>query len=92
MHPVEVAITAVHRLDRLTSGVLVLARTKDAARQLQGQMMEGRTTKEYVCRVIGEFPRSSHARESRWHANRADRGGAHACTALSGPPVASRLW
>ena len=50
-------ITAVHRIDRLTSGVLVLARTKDAARQLQNQMMEGQTTKEYVCRVVGEFPR-----------------------------------
>jgi len=62
------ALAAVHRLDRLTSGVLVLARTKEAARQLQGQMMEGRTTKEYVCRVVGEFPRSAHAREPRWPA------------------------
>ena len=51
------ALPAVHRLDRLTSGVLVLSRTKVATRNLQAHMTDGRMAKEYVCRVVGEFPR-----------------------------------
>jgi 23S rRNA pseudouridine1911/1915/1917 synthase len=43
----------VHRLDRETSGVLVLARTRAAARGLQQQFAAGAVTKAYVAVVHG---------------------------------------
>eukprot|EP00276_Gloeochaete_wittrockiana_P011317 CAMPEP_0184646674 /NCGR_PEP_ID=MMETSP0308-20130426/3415_1 /TAXON_ID=38269 /ORGANISM="Gloeochaete witrockiana, Strain SAG 46.84" /LENGTH=549 /DNA_ID=CAMNT_0027076915 /DNA_START=569 /DNA_END=2218 /DNA_ORIENTATION=+ len=46
----------VHRLDRLTSGVVVLARTREAADALRLQIQERELGKEYYARVIGRFP------------------------------------
>eukprot|EP00126_Sphaerothecum_destruens_P010048 Sdes_comp20668_c1_seq1m16014 len=46
----------VHRLDRLTSGVLIFARTPQAARALELQIRGRMVQKEYICRVRGEFP------------------------------------
>jgi 23S rRNA pseudouridine1911/1915/1917 synthase len=46
----------VHRLDRETSGVLVLARTVDATRGLQRQFEAGSVHKEYLAVVRGHFP------------------------------------
>ena len=46
---------AVHRLDRLTSGLLILARTIERAQQLEVEIREHKVAKEYVCRVQGEF-------------------------------------
>jgi len=49
-------LNTVHRLDRLTSGVLIF--TKNAAKSREMEMaISGRNVrKEYVCRVNGEFP------------------------------------
>ncbi|MGE5235509.1 MAG: RluA family pseudouridine synthase [Acidobacteriota bacterium] len=43
-----------HRLDRLTSGILVFARTHEAARGLAAAWGSGRAHKTYVAVVIGE--------------------------------------
>lgn len=45
-----------NRLDRLTSGVMFIGKNAKAAEKLSGQI-QGRTVrKEYIARVIGEFP------------------------------------
>jgi RluA family pseudouridine synthase len=44
---------ACHRLDANTSGLVVLARTRHFARQVQAQFAEGRVEKIYVARVLG---------------------------------------
>jgi tRNA pseudouridine32 synthase/23S rRNA pseudouridine746 synthase len=44
----------VHRLDRDTSGIIVLARSADAHRHLNTQFQEHRTSKRYHALVIGE--------------------------------------
>lgn len=45
-----------HRLDRLTSGVMFIGKNTKAAEKLSKQI-QGRTVKkEYIARVIGEFP------------------------------------
>lgn len=49
-------LKTVHRLDRLTSGVLMFARTRDAARRLEAQIRDRLVHKRYVCRVRGRFP------------------------------------
>lgn len=48
-------VTAVHRLDRLTSGLLILARSLRRAQQLEVEIRERKVTKVYLCRVQGEF-------------------------------------
>ncbi|XP_031563039.1 RNA pseudouridylate synthase domain-containing protein 2-like [Actinia tenebrosa] len=46
----------VHRIDRLTSGILIFAKTLKKAQELEEQVRERRIRKEYVCRVQGDFP------------------------------------
>lgn len=48
---------AVHRLDRLTSGLLMFARSVSKAQKMETEIRERRVSKVYVCRVEGEFPR-----------------------------------
>ena len=48
---------AVHRLDGLTSGLLMFAKTVSKAQQLEAEIRGRKVTKVYVCRVKGEFPR-----------------------------------
>lgn len=49
-------IKVVHRLDRLVSGVLMLAFTSTRANFLEKSIKAREVQKEYVCRVAGEFP------------------------------------
>ncbi|XP_065828774.1 pseudouridylate synthase RPUSD2-like [Oscarella lobularis] len=49
-------LRTVHRIDRLTSGILIFARSLTAARTLESQIRSREVQKEYVCRVDGEFP------------------------------------
>lgn len=46
-------VHTVHRLDRATSGVLLFAKQKDAARQLNEDFAERRVNKTYLCVVRG---------------------------------------
>lgn len=43
----------VHRLDKETSGVMVLARQKSAQRNLEGQFLKRTVKKEYLAKVVG---------------------------------------
>ena len=45
-----------HRLDRLTSGVLIFAKSKESAKHMQKQIQGHHLQKVYVCRVRGAFP------------------------------------
>lgn len=49
-------VKVVHRLDRLVSGVLIMALNSTRAHQLETAIKNRDVQKEYVCRVIGEFP------------------------------------
>ena len=46
----------VHRLDQPVSGLLVFARTKEAAASLSAQVQDGRMKKIYHARVSGKIP------------------------------------
>ncbi|RUS72827.1 hypothetical protein EGW08_019420 [Elysia chlorotica] len=46
----------IYRLDRLTSGVLMLAKTTETTKILEDQVANRHVQKEYVCRVAGKFP------------------------------------
>lgn len=49
-------IYTLHRLDKNVGGVMVYARTKQAAASLSRQIQEGRMVKEYVAMVHGTPP------------------------------------
>nr|CAH8837613.1 unnamed protein product [Trichobilharzia regenti] len=46
----------VHRLDRMTSGLLLIAKNYDASVRLQTQIGNKEVTKYYICHVEGCFP------------------------------------
>ncbi|XP_005109891.1 RNA pseudouridylate synthase domain-containing protein 2 [Aplysia californica] len=46
----------IYRLDRLTSGVLMLGKTPEYTKVLEDQVANRVVEKEYVCRVVGKFP------------------------------------
>ena len=45
-----------HRLDRLTSGIMFIGKHAKAAEELSVQIRDRNVSKEYIARVIGEFP------------------------------------
>ncbi len=47
--------TIVHRLDMATSGLLIMALTKDAHREISRQFQQRETKKRYVARVYGNI-------------------------------------
>ncbi|CEH11695.1 RNA pseudouridylate synthases [Ceraceosorus bombacis] len=47
-----------NRLDRLTSGIMILSLTRPAAQQLSMDMTQGLVRKAYVARARGKFPTS----------------------------------
>ncbi|CAG8535505.1 3705_t:CDS:2 [Paraglomus occultum] len=50
------SLHTINRLDRLTSGITLIAINKQKARELEEQIRSRNVRKEYVCRVLGEFP------------------------------------
>ncbi|PJF17630.1 Pseudouridine synthase [Paramicrosporidium saccamoebae] len=51
-----VHLSLINRLDRLTSGICILGTNSKAAEKLHQQMEDRQFTKEYIARVVGEFP------------------------------------
>ncbi|GLB37931.1 putative RNA pseudouridylate synthase [Lyophyllum shimeji] len=49
-------VYTVNRLDRLTSGLMILPLTAEKARELTSEFMAGTVRKEYVARCKGKFP------------------------------------
>ncbi|XP_076904471.1 RNA pseudouridine synthase 7-like [Bidens hawaiensis] len=47
----------VHRLDRLVSGLLILARSASQADIFRQQIESGAVQKQYIAKVVGEFPK-----------------------------------
>ena len=48
--------SGLYRLDRLTSGVFIMAKTSDTAARIFKDIEQRRVQKEYVARVVGQFP------------------------------------
>lgn len=49
-------LRTLYRLDRLTSGVLIMPKTTSVSRKMEAQLQNRQLEKEYVCRVVGKFP------------------------------------
>ncbi|SCU94013.1 LAME_0F05776g1_1 [Lachancea meyersii CBS 8951] len=51
-----IAVHPCNRLDRLTSGLMFLAKTPAGADRMANQLKAREVKKEYIARVVGEFP------------------------------------
>lgn len=61
----EASLKLVHRLDKETSGVLLLARGSEAARQLTAAFKAREVQKTYLALVVGEPPKPQGVVEAR---------------------------
>ncbi|GAQ83120.1 hypothetical protein KFL_001360170 [Klebsormidium nitens] len=55
-HPELGTLSPIHRLDRLVSGLLILARNPETADRFRQDITANEVQKEYVARVVGVFP------------------------------------
>lgn len=55
-------LKTVHRLDRLTSGLVLLAKNKETAKEMADLIQDCKVHKTYLARVDGKFPQS----EKEW--------------------------
>ena len=58
--PGEVYLGLVHRLDRMTEGIMVFARTSKGASRLSEAIREGNFKKEYVAAIEGRLEGNAH--------------------------------
>jgi 23S rRNA-/tRNA-specific pseudouridylate synthase len=70
----------VHRLDRVTSGLVILAKSKQSANDISEEIRNKSTRKTYLARVKGKFPCNlSHLqvlnKEELWHFDTLEEGG-----------------
>lgn len=56
-------LSIINRLDRLTSGICVLATSPEAAEALHRRMEDRQLQKEYLARVVGHFPERAECQE-----------------------------
>jgi len=57
--PTAKFLELVHRLDRETSGILLVAKKRSALKHLQDQFRERETGKTYLALVVGDWPASN---------------------------------
>lgn len=55
----EPYLAVIHRLDRPVGGVMIFAKTREAAAGLSDQLQEGKITKYYQAILTGELPEDS---------------------------------
>lgn len=58
MRPQDHNLELVHRLDRDTSGLILLSRKRSVLRELHRQLREGHIDKQYLALVAGNWPRN----------------------------------
>ena len=62
--PTQPPLHLVHRIDRVTSGLLILAKSSEAANRVSKDIRDKSTKKVYLARVKGKFPgRTDHLRK-----------------------------
>jgi 23S rRNA-/tRNA-specific pseudouridylate synthase len=48
-------VSVVHRLDRLTSGLVIIGKNKSVAARIAKQIESHQVSKYYLCKVAGKF-------------------------------------
>lgn len=84
------SLELVHRLDRATSGCLLVAKKRSALRALHALLREGRVEKRYLCLLVGHWPHGNCQIEAPLTTRRAV-GDFHVRVDEDGKPASSRF-
>lgn len=84
-------ISLVHRLDRETSGCLVLAKRRSALRSLHEKFREGTVEKNYLALVIGDWQLGDQLIDAPLLVEHRARGERHVIVSDSGKPAQTRM-
>ncbi|MGB5247866.1 MAG: RluA family pseudouridine synthase [Woeseia sp.] len=84
-------LSLVHRLDRETSGCLVLAKRRSALRALHEMFREGRVEKNYLALVAGDWQKGEQLIDAPLLVTNRRGGERHVIIDDSGKPAATRV-
>lgn len=84
-------LSLVHRLDRETSGCLVLAKRRSALRRLHAMFREGRVEKNYLALVAGDWQRGETLLDAPLLVTHRKGGERHVIVDDDGKPAATRV-
>lgn len=84
-------LSLVHRLDRETSGCLVLAKRRSALRALHASFREGEVEKNYLALVAGDWQSGQQLVEAPLYVHHRAGGERHVLVDARGKPAATRF-
>lgn len=84
-------LSLVHRLDRETSGCLVLAKRRSALRELHARFREGRVEKNYLALVVGDWQLGDHLVVAPLLVENRKNGERHVIVSERGKPAQTRF-
>ena len=84
-------LSLVHRLDRETSGCLVLAKRRSALRELHQKFRDGTVAKNYLALVIGDWQQGDQLVDARLLVEHRKHGERHVVVSGAGKPAQTRM-
>ena len=84
-------LSLVHRLDRETSGCLVLAKRRSALRELHQRFREGRVEKNYLALVVGDWQLGEQLIDEPLLVQNRQGGERHVIVSREGKPAQTRV-
>lgn len=86
LFPQQRFLELAHRLDKGTSGLLILAKKRSALLELHQQLREGKVEKHYLATVKGKFPRKTQTVTAKLRKNELKSGERVVIVANDGKP------
>ena len=84
-------LALVHRIDRETSGCLVMAKRRSALRELHERFREGKVEKNYLALVIGDWQFGEQLIDAPLYVQHRKNGERHVVVRDSGKPAQTRV-
>ncbi len=84
-------LSLVHRLDRETSGCLVLAKRRSALRELHQKFRDGQVEKNYLALVVGDWQHGEVVVDAPLEVRHRKGGERHVVVSESGKPAETRI-
>ena len=84
-------LSLVHRIDRDTSGCLVLAKRRSALRELHERFREGQVEKNYLALVVGDWQFGDQVIDAPLYVQHRKNGERHVVVSGRGKPAATRV-
>ncbi|WP_028486858.1 RluA family pseudouridine synthase [Thiomicrorhabdus chilensis] len=89
LRPLAKRLELVHRIDRDTSGCLLIAKKASVLKDLQQQIRDNKLDKRYLAIVEGRWPKRKHKVDLPLRKDRPKEGGWHVVVAADGKPSVS---